>query len=73
MARAQAIMNGKRKTFEEFFVSPFEKETESDALQVLYSIRASHPATSGWVELTGYVEQLPNGKWRAVRHHAKYE
>lgn len=58
-------------SFEEIFRSPFEKDTEGDALDVLQEIRDSHPASSGWVELDAYAEQLPNGKWRAVRHHAK--
>lgn len=62
----------KTKVFEETFVSAFEKETEGDALKVLDAIRASHPASSGWVEEAGYAEPLPNGKWRAVRKHAKY-
>lgn len=63
---------GKVKTFEETFKSPFERDTQAGALQVLEAIRAEHPASSGWVEETAYVEQLPNGKWRAVRKHAKY-
>lgn len=65
-------MEGRTKTFEETFVSPFQRETESSALEVLEAIRAVHPAYYGWVEESGYVEQLPNGKWRAVRKHAKY-
>lgn len=56
---------------EEIFKSPFEKETEGDALDDLQEIRKKYPASSGWVELNAYVEKLPNGKWRAVRHHAK--
>lgn len=63
---------GKTKVFEEKFVSPFEKENQSDALRVLDAIRAEHPASKGWVEEEGFAEQLPNGKWRAVRKHAKY-
>lgn len=58
-------------SFREVFKSPFEKETEGDALDVLQSIRDSHPASNGWIELNSYVEKLPNGKWRAVREHAK--
>lgn len=61
----------KEFSFEEVFKSPFEKETEGDALNVLQAIRDTHPASKGWVELNAYVEKLPNGKWRAVRHHAK--
>ncbi|MNL42253.1 hypothetical protein D3C87_1646960 [compost metagenome] len=59
--------------FEETFESPFEKESEIDALKVLDSIRKSHPESSGWVEEKGYAEQLANGKWRAVRVHKKYK
>lgn len=58
-------------TFRETFVSPFEKETRADALRVLQAIREAHPASSGWVELNGYVEELPNGKYRVVREHEK--
>ena len=61
----------KNYSFEEVFKSPFEKDTEKEALDVLQEIRESHPASSGWVELNAYAEKLPNGKWRAVRHHAK--
>ena len=70
---APEYLNGLRKTFEEVFVSPFEKENEADALRVLLAIRAAHPEQYGWYEIDGYVEQLPNGKWRAVRHHAQYK
>lgn len=66
------MTEGKTKIFEETFVSPFEKNTQGDALRVLDAIRAAHPASSGWVEENGFAEQLPNGKWRAVRKHAKY-
>ena len=73
MAKAPEILNGKVKTFEEIFRSPFEKETESDALRTLNAIRKAHPNSSGWVEFEGYAEKLPNGKWRAVRYHAQYK
>ena len=73
MLHAPEILNGKLKTFEEIFRSPFEKDTESDALRTLNAIREAHPATFGWVEFEGYAEKLPNGKWRAVRHHAQYK
>lgn len=59
------------ETFREVFISPFEKDTEGDALRVLQAIREAHSATFGWVEIRGFVEQLPNGKWRAVRVHEK--
>ena len=65
------MYEGKRKTFEEIFQSPFYKATESEAEKVLNSIRESHPQSSGWVELEGYVEHTSQG-FRAVRHHAKY-
>ena len=69
---APEVINGKNKVFEETFVSPFQKETEGDALRVLDTIRSNHPASSGWVEFEAFAEKLSNGKWRAVRHHAKY-
>lgn len=71
--RAPEFLNGKHKTFEERFVSPFQKETRSDALGVLEAIRNAHSPAYGWIELEGFVEQLPNGKWRAVCHHAQYK
>lgn len=60
-----------RKIFQETFISPFQKETEGDALKTLEAIREAHPESSGWFEIDGFVEQLPNGKWRAVRKHEK--
>ena len=57
------------RIYSEVFVSPFEKDTESEALRVLNSIREAHPASSGWEEVRGFVEKLPNGKYRAVREH----
>ena len=50
-----------------------EKDTEDDALRVLDDIRSIHSSDYGWVEIKGFVEQLPNGKWRAVRHHVQYK
>lgn len=67
-----SAVEGKTKVFEETFKSPFEKETEGDALKVLDNIREVHDPNHGWIEIEGYAEQLPNGKWRAVRKHAKY-
>ena len=64
-------INNVKENYEEIFVSPFQKDTEGDALKTLQAIRDAHPASSGWKEIKGYVEQLPNGKWRAVRHHIK--
>lgn len=59
------------KEFTEKFVSPFEKDSKDEAYRVLQAIREAHPASSGWKEVRGYIEQLPNGKWRAVRLHTK--
>lgn len=73
MKQAPNFMNGKKLAFDEVFRSPFEKETESEALRTLAAIREAHPAYYGWVEFEGYAEQLSNGKWRAVRHHAQYK
>lgn len=63
--------NGK-KVYRETFVSPFERSTRAEAFRVLDAISEAHPASSGWKEISGYVEQLPNGKWRAVRVHEKH-
>lgn len=57
------------KIYREVFVSPAEMETQGDALKVLQSIRDAHSEKYGWHEIRGFVEQLPNGKWRAVREH----
>lgn len=57
--------------YKEKFISPYEKQTEEEALRVLNEIREAHPNSSGWVEVRGYVEKLPNGKYRAVREHEK--
>lgn len=65
-------VHGKVKVYEETFISPAHQLTKGDALNVLCKIRSCHPESSGWVEIDGFVEQLPNGYWRAVRHHAKY-
>ena len=42
-------------------------------MEVLEAIRAEHDKANGWIELDGYAEKLPNGKYRAVRHHAQYK
>ncbi len=59
------------KKFREIFVSPFEKDTEAEAMRVLQAIRSAHPSSYGWKEIKAYVEKLPNGKFRAVREHIK--
>ena len=58
--------------YQENFKSPFLKDTESEAQKVLDEIRLAHPASKGWEEIEAYVEQMPNGKYRAVRNHALY-
>ena len=73
MNNAPATMNGMTKVFEEVFISPFEKETWADALNVLSAIRSAHDAYHGWIEIDSDIERLPNGKWRAIRHHAQYK
>lgn len=65
-------MATKKEVYREVFVSPFEKDTEVDALKVLQEIRECHSAMYGWKEIRGFAEKLPNGKYRAVREHAKY-
>ena len=57
--------------FHEIFKSPFEKNTREEAMRVLDEIRAAHPASHGWREINARIEQLPNGKYRAVREHEK--
>ena len=70
---APETMNGKKKVFEETFVSPFSRRTQEEALGVLEEIRKQHSEDSGWHEIYGNAKQLSNGKLVAVRHHAKYE
>ena len=53
-------------------VANVEYVPREKALKVLQAIRAAHSATYGWKEIRGYVEELPNGKYRAVREHAQY-
>lgn len=65
------IENNSTNTYRETFTSPAELETRGDAYLVLDKIRAAHPAESGWVEIDGYVDELSNGKFRAVRVHEK--
>lgn len=57
--------------FLETFTSPFEKDTEEEALEVLNEIRKSHPESSGWIEVYGIATLLPNGKYAAVRKQMK--
>ena len=57
--------------YREVFKSPIEKETEEGAKRILDSIRKAHPESNGWREIRGYIEKLPNGKYRAVREHER--
>jgi len=57
--------------YEEIFVSPFLKDTKEEATRVLEEIRKAHPADKGWEEVDFRIEQISNGKWRAVRRHRK--
>lgn len=66
-------LRGKRKVFEETYKDPIEFSNQHEALEALNKIRHNFPSSKGWFEIAGYVEPLPNGKWRAVRHHARYE
>lgn len=59
------------RIFKETFRSPFGKETESDALKVLDSIREAHSEKDGWREIEGYAEKRADGKWYAIRIHEK--
>jgi len=65
----QIIRGGSKIPFEETFISPFRKDTYEDAYKVLEAIRSVHSAEHGWREIEGYVETMPNGKYRAVRKH----
>ena len=62
----------KELVYQETFRSPFEKNSEQEALKVLQAIRDAHPASAGWIEIKGEIEELPNGRYRAVREHALY-
>ncbi len=54
----------------ECFVEPFGNSTKEEALKVLDNIRLAHPESSGWKEISGYVEKQSDG-WHAVRVHEK--
>lgn len=70
---APKTFEGKFLNYEETFRSPFERDTSGSAMEVLEAIRSAHDKAHGWVELEGYIEKLPNGKYRAVRRHAQYK
>lgn len=63
--------DGKQKVFQEVYKSP-ELLSPFEAIKVLCDARKAHPSDLGWVEFMGHIERTPNGKWRAVRYHAKY-
>lgn len=69
----QLKKEGKSIHYAETFVSPFQQDTLSDAKRTLIQIREAHPANFGWIEKRAFVEQLSNGKWRAVRVHVQYK
>ena len=51
--------------YDQKVISLLEKETREEALKVLDELRAMFPKS---IEVKGDVEQLKNGKWRAVRY-----
>lgn len=63
---------GMLKVYEETFRSGVEVSTPAQAEKVLQSIRDNHPESAGWLEISSGVEHLPNGMYKAIRHHAKY-
>lgn len=73
MGKAPEIYMGKRKVFEENFISPHDYSHRSEALHKLKAIREGHPSSYGWVEIDFTLHQLPNGNWHLEVHHAKYE
>ncbi len=62
----------KRMVDSNIFRSPY-LDTKAEALEVLDNIRKNYSVELGWTELDGYVVRCSNGKWRAIRSHAKYE
>ncbi len=72
MTAPKKLHDGRELFYEGKFISPFEKNTKAEAIAVLNQIRNRFNSENGWIELNGYPEKLPNGKWHAVRHHAQY-
>ncbi len=72
---AEATLKNRRMVSSKIFETPAVFDSKAEALRALDNIRESYPSSSGWEEIGdgGYVVQCSNGKWRAVRHHAKYE
>ena len=58
-----------KKTYTEIS-QPYDSKAQ--AHYKLQSIRDHFNEAAGWHEIDGYVEQLPNGKWQAVRVHEKH-
>ena len=52
----------------ETFISPFGQKNKEAAERILTEIRASHPNSSGWKEISAGVELRSDG-WHAVRVH----
>ena len=72
---AEATLKNRRMVSSKIFETPAVFDSKAEALKVLDNIRKSHPSSLGWEEIGdgGYVVLCSNGKWRAVRCHAKYE
>ncbi len=71
----QEELAGKKKTYEEVFISPCGMKTQREALRTLKQIQENHPISSGWNCPGGMHEGTfrdPEGLWHAYRHHAKY-
>lgn len=62
----------KTKVFEETFYSR-EYDTREMAEWKLERIREGHPESSGWEEISAEIIPCGKGKWKAARHHIKYE
>ena len=52
---------------EETFASTFKNESESNALKVFEKIRRNHSDLKCWLKQEGYIQELPDGKWSAVK------
>ena len=72
MKTAPEVYEGKRKVFEEVFVSNATCSNELSALSVLDSIRSCHNSSYGWLEIDAGVKPVEGG-FKAYRHHAKYK
>ncbi len=64
---------GKTLRYEETFRSASVRPTKESAMRLLDEIRSIHSANYGWVEIDAWIEQVPGGGYRAVRHHAQYK